>query len=242
MKKLFTLTLLFVSLSVFSQDKFKIFRFNPGQLVTSTLSMGLESFNESKSHSNIINLGIRYNGRNNFNYYGVLSDDQGNVIDQYDTYKGLTLQYEHRFYIPSFIEGKPSFLNREHSDYGVYLAPNIRFDYNYHDFDNSYFENVPSKTNPSIYEFGKVINTGKSSIFGIMPAINLGFQFNVFQYGYVDLYLGGGLRINNEKEIARERSGSTYANYSISNGAIERFILNEGVIPTGGITFGVKIR
>ena len=239
MKKLLIL-FVFIStagLPAFSQEKnTRIFRFNPTQLITSTLSMGYESFNKDLTRSSVFNVGIRYKSEDYFYNYGVTNPNAA-PLEPYDYWKGLTASYEYRFYIPSFKKRAPNFINEDYGQSGVYLSPSLRIDYNNHDYDRTYYE--PRYNQNPEPSFVKVTNTGKINYLGIMPGINMGVQFNIFQRGFIDLYVGGGLRINSVNEISKERSsGVDY--YSNSN-TITDLVIKEGVRPNGGITFGIGI-
>ena len=224
--------LLLATLTTEAQEKTKLFRFNPTQLITSTLSVGFESFNEDLSRSSVLNLGIRYKSDDNL-YYG----SSTRSTDQFDYWKGITANYEYRFYIPSFKKKAPNWLNEDYGQSGVYLAPNFRFDYNNHKYDRSYYD---FKYDGNTQEEFLVTDKGTINYLGFMPAISMGVQFNVFQHGYIDLYIGGGLRINAVNELQKTNSdGGSY--YYGSSNAITELIIREGVRPTGGITFGIKI-
>lgn len=240
MKKisLLIITLAFSS-QVFSQDEknLKIFKFNPLQLVTSSLSFSIESFNKEQSRSNNFTFGLRYkNDPNNYSFGPVVSPN-GEVLDQRDDWKGVTGIYERRIYVPKFKEGKPNFINTESSQNGIYLAPSLRLDYTMRDYDLSFFE-FQYDSNGRIIGETTNFNSGKATYLGIMPSINLGVQFSIFQYGYIDLFVGGGLRVQVENEEEIKRSSQNY--YGIGSNNITDFVLNQGVLPNVGISVGVR--
>jgi hypothetical protein len=163
----------------------------------------------------------------------------GTELEQKDDWKGLTGIYERRFYVPSFKEGKPNFINTESSQNGIYLAPSLRMDYTFRDYNLGSFEYQYDNTGKIISETTNY-NSGKVSYVGIMPSINLGVQFSIFQYGYIDLFVGGGLRVQfeDEKDIIRNSSN---AYYSGGNNIITDLVLSQGVRPNGGISVGVRL-
>jgi hypothetical protein len=235
--------LLFITISIghgaFSQDKeeknLTIFKFNPLQLATSSLSFSIEKFNQEKSRSSNFTFGVRYrdDDRNNYGSYS----PNGTTLDTYDKWKGLTGIYERRIYVPRFKDGRPNFINTESSQNGIYLAPSLRIDYTNRDFKNGGFEYVYD-------DMGKIISetvnydSGVATYVGIMPSINLGVQFSIFQYGYIDLFVGGGLRIQSEN-IKNQVSDNRYSYYN--SNIITELVLSQGVRPNGGISFGVRI-
>lgn len=230
------LTLLFLNtLTGFAQyESLKIFKFNPGPLITSTLSFGIESFNSDFSRSNEFTFGVRYNKEDDLYRYGLPVTGEEN----FESWRGLTASYARRFYIPTFKEGKENIFNANSSRNGVYMAPSLRLDY------NNYREQRTFKE--QFYDNDKQISTERTAFvqentdhFGILPAVNFGVQFSFLQYGYVDLFVGGGLRMNFEN--VKERSRDVLNDYySYGSGPIRELILVEGVRPTGGISVGVK--
>ncbi|SOE23454.1 hypothetical protein SAMN06298216_3843 [Spirosomataceae bacterium TFI 002] len=241
MKNLFLFVfIIFMSFQGFSQDEknLNIFKFNPLQLATSSLSFSIESFNKEKDRSNNFTLGLRYrNDLDNYNYGQVSST--GTILEQKNDWKGLTGVYERRFYVPKFKDGKPNFINTESSQNGIYLAPSLRVDYTYRDYNLGYFEYQYDNTGKIISETTNY-NSGKVSYLGVMPSINLGVQFSIFQYGYIDLFVGGGLRVQfeDEKEIVRSNNSGYFGNGS---NIITDLVLNQGVRPNGGISVGVRL-
>lgn len=240
MKKInFLILVLFTSLQVFSQEEkdLKIFKFNPLQLATSSLSFSIENFNKEQDRSNNFTLGLRYrNDANDYNFMQV--GRNGEVLEQKDEWIGLTGVYERRFYVPKFKMGKPNFINTESSQNGIYLAPSMRLDYTIRDYNLGNFE-FQFDNNGNIISETTNFNSGKISYLGIMPSINLGIQFSIFQYGYIDLFVGGGLRvqIEDEQEILQNTRGF----YSGGNNIITELVLRQGVRPNGGISIGVKM-
>ncbi len=243
MKKLFTLIAIILVFQVKGQENtdknLHLFKFNPLQLVTSSLSFGYESFNKDMSRSTVVNLGIRYNNGNNNNYYGVNYDNiTGQSIEQFSDWRGVTASIERRFYIPHMQQGKGDFLMSDRGKYGVYLSPSLRFDYNNNKYDASYFDyKYPQDGgNPETF---RVTNTGNVNYVGIMPAMNFGIQFTLFQYAYIDMYVGGGIRLQNTKVVSGNAPGTNY-NYN-NSGPIQSLVIKEGVQPTGGISIGLPL-
>lgn len=232
------LLVLCVTFSAVAQEKeknHKIFKFNPLQLVTSSLSFSNEYFNAERNRSNVFTLGLRYKADDNNN--SRTYNSTGEFIDNSSTWKGLTGSYERRIYIPAFRDGKANLLNAESSQYGVYLAPGLRLDLTNNDFDYGYFDT--KFDNGQIVSEDKIISSGQRMTLGVMPFINLGIQFSIFQYGYVDLHVGGGLRVNND--FRNDRLSNNANNYYGSSDIINNLVLSQGVLPSGGVSLGVKI-
>ena len=241
MKKVFTLlalTLVFVSKSQ-AQEKLKIFKFQPLPLATSMLAFGVENFNEDRTRSTVFNLGIRYKKDNDGGFsYAEPSINGGEYINQFSDWRGIMGSVERRFYVPAFKDKGANMLNQENSQSGVYFSPSVRVDYNQNEYDRSYFNYIyDSETDTQMSELRP--NSGKVNFLGIMPAINLGVQFTIFQYAYVDLHIGGGIRVQWEDAI--EQNNSRNNTYNRDGGIIQTLVTREGVQPTGGITFGLKL-
>jgi hypothetical protein len=234
-----TLTILLLSLSTLqAQEKLKIFKFDPLPLVTSALSFGIESFNEDRSRSTEFHLGIRYK-KDNDNYYASPIIINNVPQDYQSDWKGLFASVERRFYVPAFKDKGANFLNQESSQSGVYFSPSLRLDFNNNDYAESVSEYVYN-SDTKFDEYVQTARVGNTNYFGIMPAMNFGVQFTLFQYAYIDLHIGGGIRIQSVDE--NQIIGPNYSNnYNYNNNAITTFVTKEGVQPTGGITFGLKL-
>jgi hypothetical protein len=241
MKKAFTLlTLIFIFMSKGqAQEKLKVFKFQPLPLATSMLAFGVESFNEDRSRSMVFNLGIRYKKDNDRTYsYAESSVSGGDFINQFSDWRGIMGSVERRFYVPAFKDKGANMLNQEGSQSGVYFSPSLRVDYNQSDYDRSYYNYIydqESQTQTSEL----LANNGKINYLGIMPALNFGVQFTIFQYAYIDLHIGGGIRVQWE-DVVEQQSSRTNSYYR-DGGIIEELVIKEGVQPTGGITFGLKL-
>ncbi|MFN3852279.1 MAG: hypothetical protein ACK4NY_22780 [Spirosomataceae bacterium] len=239
MKKQFSVLLL--AFLVFSTGTFAqksdekpltILKFYPLGLVTNSLQLGFEKFNKDFSRSTNVVFGVRYKkGNGNIQY-----DANGNSFDNYNNWAGASILFERRIYIPKF---KSKFIDENPEKpfkYGVYLAPFLKADYNVRDFDNSFYSynNANGQSNTVL-----VRNYGKISYLGGTAGLNIGYQFTLFQYMYIDTYLGGGLRLLSKKEnVNRSSQNQTY--YSGDYGAIIEFVDKAGVVPNAGITLGVS--
>ena len=235
MKKIgLILTLIICSLShISAQEKLHILKFDPLNLITSSLSFGYETFNEEQTRSWDMHLGFRYNKdlEPNYSYY----DSQLPQLDTYDYWKGVQFSVERRMYVPSLKQGKTT-------KYGVYLAPGVKLDLNSNQFDKSFYNPIYKETSPNNPNYEKVTRTGEYTYFSVMPYMNMGFQFSVFQFGYIDFNLGGGVRILNKKVKSENLPNVNSYGYYSSNNFYENTILKEGVRPTGTITFGIKVK
>jgi hypothetical protein len=238
MKKTTTLLLitLLISSTLKAQEKLKIFKFDPLPLATSALSFGLETFNEDRSRSTEIHLGVRYK-KDNDNYYGGPIYINNLAQDLHSDWKGLFASVERRFYVPAFKDRGANFFNQESSQSGVYFSPSLRLDFNNNDYAESVSEYVNNPVT-KVDEYVQTLRVGNSNYFGIMPAMNFGVQFTIFQYAYIDLHIGGGIRVQSVDE--NQDIGPNYSNNYNSN-AITTFVTKEGVQPTGGITIGLKL-
>ncbi|WP_304238400.1 hypothetical protein [Jiulongibacter sediminis] len=242
MKKLglFIALLLISSLAVFAQQKenknLKIFKFDPLPLATSALSFGYETFNTDRSRSWEFHLGLRYKTDDDFYYERPLGTEE---LEPFADWKGAMVSVERRFYVPQFKDRGPNIFNQEFSQSGVYFAPSVRFDFNQNKYDQSRYE-YQYKPEATEADYTLITDTGKVNYASIMPALNFGVQFTIFQYAYLDLHVGGGIRFQSKNILEQQKTESTYSYYNYDN-AITNFVLKEGVQPTGGITFGLRL-
>jgi hypothetical protein len=245
MKKLIASTFLVFcfAVSVNAQDgkKLKIFKFSPFSLITGSLNSGIEIFNSEKTKSTNLYLGIRYKNQkqnnNNYNYGGF-----NNSYEQFQKWQGVTLGVDRRLYVPAFQSGdKLKFIN-ENGGFGIYFAPGIKGEYNVNKFDNSAYVQMQDPLNQQqpISKFAE--NTGKVQYISIMPNLNIGMQFTLFQNLYIDVFLGGGIRFLNKKVLEEKKDALAQPSYyyGTGDGAIETFITREGVQPNFGFSLGLK--
>lgn len=244
MKKLvaFVVIMLFLGNISFAQkvEKMKIFRFQPFSLITGSLTMGEEFFNEANTRSTVINIGVRYVNKeatSSYDYSG------SNIHDQFNQWKGASLSVERRFYVPGFFTGeKFSFIN-DKAHFGIYFAPGVKGEFNSNDFDlgGYYTKYLPEKPNEPVYELYN--NTGKVNYLSVMPNMNVGLQFTLFQNLYIDTSVGGGIRFMMKNVIEKNQSTNSGGYYSYSNidtPAIDQFIIKEGVQPNFSFALGLN--
>jgi hypothetical protein len=239
MKKILLLSAIyFICLSLNAQTKsiesrpFGTLKFYPLGLVTNSLQLGTEQFNKENNRSLVAILGLRYRKGNRNNIFS--SSNQG-----YNNWKGASLLLERRIYIPKFKFRNHLQKPDQLFGSGVYVAPYLKADYNVNDVDFTVFKNeVQGGVNKNTY-----VNTvGKINYFSGTGGINIGYQVTLFQYLYLDMFLGGGLRILNKNDKTKDTivgNNGFYESY-YNNGAIETFVTREGVVPNGGISIGVR--
>lgn len=221
------------------EDNLSTFRFYPFQLVTSSLAFGKEAFSENKTRSTVFLLGVRYRNWKNTDYN---TPPAGlSPIDQFNDWKGLTGSVERRFYIPAFRQKEDGTLVDRNGSSGVYFAPGLRMDYNQNKYDNSTYsftyDNQGQQSKNTYIE-----NKGTVNYLGIMPYMNLGMQFTIFEYMYIDIYAGGGIRYVDENVVSKSTNVNRNSGYFSGNGsgAIEELILKTGVQPNIGMAIGLK--
>jgi hypothetical protein len=247
MKNLLLAIFTFVSIATMAQhneDKsLKIFKFQPFSLITGSMNFGEEIFNKSKTRSTVIGLGIRYINRKNdiYHNYGSVS-----AYKQSSKWQGATASVERRFYVPGFFSGdKYSFIN-DKSQFGIYLSPGVKVEYNQNDYDKSSFYQLQDPSKPSSYNSTFYLNSGKISYLGVMPNMNIGLQFTLFQNLYIDTYIGGGIRfisqkITNQKVDTIPTNAMNYGYYGVNdNNALTTFVIKEGVQPNFGFSLGLN--
>lgn len=208
-------------------------KFYPFGLVTNSLQLGFEKFNNEKSRSMNVVFGIRYKKSDGYNQL----DPTGNAYQNFTNWIGASVLLERRIYIPKlkskFIDENPE----KPFKYGVYLAPFLKLDYNQNDFDNSFYSynNVNGQSNYQL-----IRNKGKVDYFGGTAGLNIGYQFTLFQHLYIDTYLGGGLRLLSKNQNLERQLQQIGFLYNDANGAILEFVDKAGVVPNAGITVGVN--
>ena len=243
MKKLILSLILFTGLYANAQEvkdkNLKIFKFQPFSLITGCMNFNQEMFNKERTRSTVIGLGIRYvNKKNENSYYGT------SVLNytQLNKWQGVTASIERRLYVPGFFSGdKFSFINKKAS-FGVYFAPGIKAEFNQNKYDKGGYNQIIDNTKPNNYDFVFVKNEGKVNYLGVMPNMNIGMQFTLFQNLYIDTYIGGGIRFLSKKVIESKGDSNAPGYYSngFSSGAIETFIIKEGVQPNFGFALGLN--
>lgn len=225
-----------------TEDKpLKIFKFHPFSLVTGSMSFSQEMYNKDKNKSTVISLGLRY--INNENIAQDYSYSSAKPIQQHNKWTGGHLSVDRRFYVPAFQNGeKLSFIN-EKAQFGVYLSTGIKVDFNTNDYDKSFYGSIPDSLKQGGTKIQRIDNAGKIRYLGFMPNMNIGMQFTLFQNLYMDLFIGGGLRIVSKTIISQKQTdyaSGYYYNNSIQTGAVENFIVREGVQPNFGFALGLN--
>ncbi|WP_255066535.1 hypothetical protein [Lacihabitans sp. LS3-19] len=238
-KYLFSLVFFAVSIANAQEKNLKIFKFQPFSLITGSMNFNQEIFNKSQTRSTVFGIGLRYVNKDNevYNY-----DNFGNSTPytQTNKWQGATASVDRRFYVPGFFSGdKYTFIN-EKAKFGVYLSAGLKLEYNINNYDNSSYIYIPDTTKlNSTYKLSK--NTGKVSYLGIMPNMNIGMQFTLFQNLYIDTYIGGGIRFISKKISNEVNDGPANGyNYYVNSNAIETFVIKEGVQPNFGFSLGLN--
>jgi hypothetical protein len=241
MKKATTFLALFLLISLGLQaqeeEKTKIFKYHPFSLITGSFNLSQEIFNKDNTKSTVIGLGIRYvNKESNNNYYS-----GSTAYEQFNKWQGASVWVDRRFYVPAFQSGNKYGFNNEKVKFGVYLAPGIKFDYNYNNYDNGYYSN---NYNPSGQPIDPVlfVNNGKTSYLSAFPNMNIGMQFTLFQNMYVDMFIGGGVKFISKKILDENNHQDGSYGYSyVTTEAIEAFVIREGVRPNFGFSLGINL-
>ncbi len=212
-------------------------------MITGSLNFGEEIFNKSRTRSTVLGLGLRYINKNNdiYDNYGTIS-----TYKQTSKWQGATFSVERRFYVPGFFTGeKYSFLN-DKSAFGVYLSPGLKVEYNVNDYDRGSFYYTNDSTKPNNQNSKFYQNSGRIAYLGIMPNMNIGLQFTIFQNLYIDTYVGGGIRFISQKK-SKEKVDTLPANVNSygyygpnENGALSTFVIREGVQPNFGFSLGLN--
>ncbi len=247
MKKIIVLILLQINFlnCILAQEikpkPFKIFKFLPFSLITGSLTMSQEKFNAEKNRSTIFTLGLRYI-KTNQEATNYSSTTQINV-DQFNKWTGGMMGIERRFYVPSFKSGDKTLFFNEKAQFGVYLSTGLRLDYNSNTYDKSNYNYVYDQTKPNTQTGILVENSGRVNYFGVMPNMNIGIQFTLFQNLYIDTFIGGGLRLINKNIVRKTQSNNNQNSYFGDNlqiRATENFMLKEGVQANFGCSLGLK--
>jgi hypothetical protein len=242
MKKLIIILSL-ISLSAYSQEekRLKIFKFHPFSLITGSLNVSQETFNKENTKSFIVGLGVRYINRKDQTYFqnGTVNEP----IPQFNKWQGATLSLERRLYVPGFYGGdKYSFIS-EKGQFGIYFSGGAKFEYNVNQYDNSRIGyTVDPKNNGSNLQI-KVIDQSKTQYLGIMPNINMGMQFTLFQNLYTDIHIGGAIRFLSTKVLESTISNNQDQYYygSLNREAINTFVIKEGVQANFGFGLGLRL-
>jgi hypothetical protein len=240
MKKYLTVLVFFAVSTANAQDKsLKIFKFQPFSLITGSMNFNQEVFNKSRTRSTVFGIGLRYVNKEN-DVYNYDSFANPTPYTQTNKWQGVTASVDRRFYVPGFFSGdKYTFIN-EKAKFGVYLATGLKLEYNINNYDNSNYINIPDDDKVN-YTFELSKNIGKVSYLGIMPNVNIGMQFTLFQNLYIDTYIGGGIRFLSKKINNEVNDGPPNGyNYYVNSSAIETFVIKEGVQPNFGFALGLN--
>ncbi|MBK9508072.1 MAG: hypothetical protein IPP61_18735 [Cytophagaceae bacterium] len=241
MKKTTTILslILFLSINLMAQEqkRTKIFKYHPFSLITGSFNLSQEIFNKENTKSTVIGLGIRYvNKESDNNYYG-----SSTTYEQFNKWQGASVWVDRRFYVPAFQSGEKYGFNNEKVKFGVYLAPGLKLDYNYNNYDNGYYSmnynQAGQAIDPVLY-----INNGKTSYLSAFPNVNIGMQFTLFQNMYIDTFIGGGVKFISKNIIAdNSPQGGNYGYSYVTTDAIETFVIREGVRPNFGFSLGINL-
>ncbi len=240
---IFTLAITTARAQQTDEKPLKIFKFQPFSLITGSMNFGEEIFNKSKTRSTVIGLGIRYINRKNdiYDNYGSVS-----AYKQSSKWQGATVSFERRFYVPGFFSGdKYSFIN-DKSQFGIYLSPGLKVEYNQNDYDKGGFYYTTDPTKPNNVESKFYKNSGSIRYLGVMPNMNIGLQFTLFQNLYIDTYIGGGIRFLSQKKSNEimdivPPNVNSFGYYGANdNGALTTFVIREGVQPNFGFSLGLN--
>ena len=152
MKKYLFILLFFAAFLANAQEKnLKIFKFQPFSLITGSMNFNQEIFNNSRTRSTVIGLGLRYVNRENDIYS---YDTFGNSLPytQTNKWQGATASIDRRFYVPGFYSGdKFTFIN-DKAKFGVYLSAGLKLEYNINNYDNSNYYYVTDSTKLNTYK------------------------------------------------------------------------------------------
>ncbi|MBP8156582.1 MAG: hypothetical protein KAX81_06100 [Leadbetterella sp.] len=240
---IFTIATITASAQQTEEKTLKIFKFQPFSLITGSMNFGEEIFNKSKTRSTVIGLGIRYINREDdiYDNYGAISSYKQN-----SKWQGATASIERRFYVPGFFSGdKYSFINNK-SKFGVYLSPGLKVEYNVNDYDKGSFYYLTDSTKPNNITSKFYQNSGRVAYLGVMPNMNIGMQFTIFQNLYIDTYIGGGIRFISQKKSKEIKDTippnvNSFGYYGANdNSALTTFVIKEGVQPNFGFSLGLN--
>jgi hypothetical protein len=242
MKKLIFILFL-ISFNTFAQDakRLKIFKFHPFSLITGSLNVSQETFNTENTKSFIVGLGVRYVNRKDQSYFqnGTINEP----IPQFNKWQGATLSLERRLYVPGFFGGdKYSFIS-EKGQFGIYFSGGAKLEYNVNQYDNSRVGYTVDPKNNSNLQI-KITDQSKTQYLGIMPNINMGMQFTLFQNLYTDIHIGGAIRFLSSKVLESKKTNTQdqyYYGNTLSRTAINTFIIKEGVQANFGFGLGLRL-
>jgi hypothetical protein len=222
-------------------EKLVLLKLYPLPLATSSMAFGAEMFNKDKTRSTNVMLGIRYSNEANI---------QSSLRDE-NAWIGLLGQIERRIYVPKFKQFDKGTWIDKNGSLGIYWSPTLKMDYSINDFNRKYYNPLFDRINPNSSETEVITDIGKVSYTGITPSLNIGLQFTMFQYLYLDFSIGAGMRLLDINVMSDDGSGGSgknvfwttgeYINYSGLSSNIYQAIRNDGVQVTGGISIGVKL-
>lgn len=225
--------------SVGQEKNTKVLKLQPFSFITGSLNVQQEIFSKDMKKSTSILLGVRNvnNTTNNVDY----NSGSSKALENTDKWKGVTIGIDRKIYVPAFQKITSQTLDKNRI--GLYFSIGARIEYNENTFNRDYYTQNQDVLKPGVYT--QVLNNynGKINYLGIMPNLNLGLQFTVFQNLYCDITLGGGLKFisTKEKQVVGAPNSNIYYYDNLATNAIATFVIKEGVRPNFGFGLGLEI-
>jgi len=215
-----------------------LFKFYPLPLITNAMSFGVEKMNRAQTRSTSLLVGIRYRRAEETFFNPYLQNNA--TLDNFNQWQGGFMQWERRFYVPTFKRlDQGTWLDARGSG-GVYWAPSLLVDYSVNSFDRSGFETLfPDQSGqPDIRPF---VHRGDVRLFSVKPSLVMGVQYTLFEHLYFDMSLGAGLRwLTNTEDVEKTPNQSSgYYSSNLTN-ATDELLYRAGVRVSGQIAIGVK--
>lgn len=185
-----------------------IFKITPGDFFNSTFTAGLETMNKSYTRS----LNLHFNLRSGENWEGDIFGIGGEISYRLYAGRGLVIQESRRG--NRFIQG-------------AYFAPYLRGGYltKQYDPNQQVYDPVTNTWNP-------LGESNKTEITYFFPGIYVGWQRTFWDLIYMDVFLGGGVRMANVKH------GTPLLNDNWTDGIFD--VEYNGVAPRLGINLGIS--
>lgn len=155
----------------------------------------------------------------------VIYGDNSNVYDV-----GGALLLERRFYPRGFNPDTSSFIRNSAS--GFYFSPGLQFGY------SEFNDRQMNRTTWDGFSMIQVDYNVSITSMWVAPTVTVGYQLILWDALYLDVYVGGGAKINQTKKSS-PYPGVDLSNYYQDSEILTRYF--KGILPRVGLTLGIGL-
>ena len=201
--------------------KRNIVKITPQHFIRNTLYASYERFSPSMKSSVQYSLGLLYR-RDRSSWSG---------FNDYETQGGVLAEVQGRYYVPAFRQLVSARNNRAFAQ-GIYLSGFLRGEYAQIDGAYTVWNSMGN------FQEQRPVS---DRVLAINPGFTIGYQRTLWQFIYLDMYLGGGLRIASISRGQTMPPGSGFYNSSFYGGGDILDLAYRGILPKAGISIGIGL-